>query len=109
MDNIGLFRAVEPQWVIVEGGTFFEETSSPAPEVRPRPGFRPCPVVRPLPVVRPCPGDRPRPGVCPGPAFRPCPGVCPYPGVMFVGRRPTKPGDYKGAEPPYRVNVSPEG
>ena len=37
----------EPQWVIVEGGTFFEETSSPAPESAPAPVSAPVPETAP--------------------------------------------------------------
>ena len=46
VDNIGMLRAVEPQWVVVEGWIFCEGTPGrtgvrPRPEVRPRPGFLP--------------------------------------------------------------------
>ena len=81
--------------VAVEGQHFWSLDFWP-PRVRPRPRVRPCPGVSPLPAF----SSR----LESAPALESAPSC-----VKFVGRRPTKPGDYKGAEPPYRVNVSPEG
>ena len=87
------------------------------------------PCLCPCPGVFPCPVVRPNPRICLHSGVRPSPGVSSCPRVLSLPWRPSLkrgslltqpdecihtfgcrpiPGDYKGAEPPYGVNVCPE-
>ena len=99
--------------VAVEGQNFWSLDFWP-PQVRTRPGVRPALEFNPAPEFELAPKYDPSlesaSSLESAPAWSlPLPWSLTPPSVKFVGRRPTKPGDYKGAEPPYRVNVSPEG
>ena len=140
VDNIGLFRNVEPLFVIVDGCKLWCWDTCPPwslhlprrplpPRGLPLPQGPIPPQGPPHPRLCPCPGVFPCPGVPSCPWVRPCPVVRPCPRVLSLlwrpslkrGSLPTQPdecihtfccrpipGDYKGAEPPYGVNVCPE-